>query len=122
MFHDKVRRSVVDLLLISLPLLSSYDRLHMASDLPPADGAVRVRKRRQKRESEHRRKDVHEFQEVQEENIKELTVVGHKALQEGRNHDALRCFNQAVKAAVQVRLQGTSSSTPGCLGTANSPP
>lgn len=54
-----VRRSVVYLLLMSLPLTSSCSRFHMASDAPPpADAAVRVRRRRQKRESEGRSKQV----------------------------------------------------------------
>lgn len=95
----------------------------MASDAPPpADGAVRVRKRRQKRESENRRKggqEVQEVQDVQEVNIKELTVAGHRALQEGRSHDALRCFSKAVKAAGQVRPLGASNSVPGCEGAAH---
>lgn len=90
----------------------------MASDAPPpADGAVKARKRRQKRDSENRRKEVQEVQEVQEAqevNIKELTVAGHRALQEGRSHDALRCFSKAVKAAGQVRPLGAHSSVPGC--------
>lgn len=109
---------MVDLLQISLPSLPFCGRLHMASDAPPpVDDAVRVRRRRQKRESENRRKEVQEVQEVQEvkeENIKELTVAGHKALQEGRSHDALWCFSKAVEAAGQVRPQGASSSTPDC--------
>lgn len=89
----------------------------MASDAaPPEDGAVRVRKRRQKRESENRRREVlevQEVQEIQEVNIKELTVAGHRALQKGRSHDALRCFSKAVKAAGQVRPLGASSPVPG---------
>lgn len=91
----------------------------MASDEPPpANCAVRLRKRRQKSESENRRKEV---QEVQEENIKELTVSGHKALQEGRSHDAVTYFSKAVEAAGQVRAHGSSGSYPGCEGAANFP-
>lgn len=125
MFCDKVRRSEVHLLLICLPSSSSCCRLHMASDAPsPADGAVRVRKRRQRRESENKRKEVQEVQEVQEiqeVNIKELTAAGHRALQEGRSHDALRCFSRAVKAAGQVRPLGATSSVSGYKGAAHFP-
>lgn len=74
---------------------------NMASDAPPpADNVVKVRSRRKRREQEGRRK------EVQAVDIEELTSAGHRALQEGRTEDALSCFNNALKAAGQVRLLG----------------
>lgn len=83
----------------------------MASDAPPpADADVRVKRRRQKRESKGRSKQVQEVQVVQEENIEELTSAGHRALQEGRSHEALKCFSKAMKAAGQVRPPGVQFS------------
>lgn len=71
----------------------------MASDAPPpADDVVRVKRRRRRKEQEVRRK------EVQEADIEEHTSAGHGALQEGRSHDALSCFNNALEAAGRVRL------------------
>uniref|UniRef100_A0A3Q1GMJ0 Tetratricopeptide repeat domain 24 n=1 Tax=Acanthochromis polyacanthus TaxID=80966 RepID=A0A3Q1GMJ0_9TELE len=56
---------------------------------PPGEEEVKVR-----RKTEELRKM---------EDIEELTSTGHKALQEGRLEDALRCFKDALKTATQLQ-------------------
>lgn len=63
----------------------------MASKSPsPSDGQVGTKRR--SRTQVHRK----------ETDIKELTSSGHKALEEGRSQEAVRCFSDALQTALQV--------------------
>ncbi|KAF6731903.1 Tetratricopeptide repeat protein 24 [Oryzias melastigma] len=64
----------------------------MASKSPsPSDGQVGTKRR--SRTQVHRK----------ETDIKELTSSGHKALEEGRSQEAVRCFSDALQTALQLQ-------------------